>query len=328
MRIWVLVDDKVGSSKQAIALAEILDHDYEVKNISYTAWVKFPNFFPFLDGLILNKKTKISLSENKPDIVIGGGRRLARVLSFLKCKYPKCKFVQILKPDMPLKAFDAVILPHHDTIKLSQLDSRKKIIRVNGAIAKYNSVEVMESEKKWAPLFAHLQKPKVALLIGGSAKGSKMEKKHALELARTTIELAKKLKASILVTNSRRTDKGLSALIFKEIQDSGISHFLYDTNSGLENPYKGYLACADYIVVTGDSISMCIESVCMGKPVIAYAPKAMMTKKHWRFIEQLVRDGQVNLLKNFDVNSIVLPTNKDDDLKSKLLAVLGIKKLK
>ena len=276
----------------------------------------------------MDKKTKASFAKTKPDLVIGSGRRLARVLSYLKSKYSKCKFVQILKPDMPLKTFDAIVLPHHDTIKLSQLDNRKKIIRVNGAVVKHNKAEVEESVKIWEKLFSKLKKPRIALLIGGSSKACRMDKKHAVELSRATIELARKLKASLLVSNSRRTDKEISALIFKEIEESNIDHFLYDTNSALENPYKGYLACADYIIVTGDSISMCTESVYMGKPVIVYAPKAMMSKKQWRFIEQLVRDGQVNLLKNFDVNSMVLPTNANDDLKSKLLDTLGIKKLK
>ncbi len=327
MRVWVLFDDKVGSSKQSVALAEILECEYEIKKISYTSWVKFPNCFPFLDSLILDKKTKEALSEDKPDLIIGAGRRIARVLSFLKRKYPKCKVIQILKPDMPLKIFDVVVLPHHDNIKLSQLDNRRKIIRVNGAVVKYNSAEVEDARNIWAPIFERLNKPKIALLIGGNSKSSKMQKKHAMELAKRAIELAVKLKASILVTNSRRTDKEVSSLIFEEIKASGINNFIYDAskedaNSVLENPYKGYLACADYIIVTGDSISMCVESISMGKPVIVYAPKAIMSQKHWRFIEQLVSDGQVNLLKGFSVNSVVLPKNTDDNLKKNLLDIL------
>ncbi len=324
MRVWVLVDDKVGSSKQSIALAEILGYGYETKNISYTFWAKLPNFFPLLDALILDKASKKSLAKHAPDIVIGGGRRLARVMSFLKAKYPKCKFVQILKPGKPLKDFDAVVLPHHDTIRTRPTADRKKIIRVSGAVVNYSEAEELKAVEKWAQVFKHLRKPKIALLIGGSAKSCKMERKHAIELANRSIELARKLNGSLLVTNSRRTNRELSKLIFHEIGKSGISHTIYDSSSVLENPYKGYLAMANYIIVTGDSISMCVESVHTNKPVIVYCPKAMVSKKHWRFVEQLVMDGQVNLLRNFDVRSMVIPKNKNDDLKRKLQLTLKI----
>ncbi|MDF3047627.1 MAG: hypothetical protein K0R73_745 [Candidatus Midichloriaceae bacterium] len=324
MKVWVLTDNKIGSSKQGLALAELIGYSYERKAISYTTWAKFPNFIPFLDRLILDKKSRKLLSKKEsPDIVIGSGRRLARVSSYLKGKYPKAKFIHILKPDLPLKTFDAIILPYHDKIRLTPLDNKKKIIRVNGAIVNLNNDEIAEAEKEWAHTFAHLPKPKIALLIGGSARGCKMEAKHALELAQQTIDLAKKLNASILVSDSRRTDESLSSLIFEEIRNSGIQHFIYSSKSAEKNPYKGFLVCADYIVVTGDSISMCIESVYMKKPVIIYSPKAMVSKKHWRFIEQLVFDGQVNLLKNLNVNNIITPSNKDEDLKKKLFKLLG-----
>jgi mitochondrial fission protein ELM1 len=324
MNVWVLVDNKVGSSKQAIALAEILGYGHEIKKVTYTAWAKLPNFFPLLDRFILDKSSRKALSKGMPDIVIGSGRRLARVMGSLKIKYPKCKFIQILKPGRSIQDFDALILPHHDTIKLAPKDKKKKIIRVSGAIVNYNLVEDAKAVEKWSPLFEHLPKPRIALLIGGSAKGCKMERKHALELANKSIELAERLKGSLLVTNSRRTDKEVSRIIFQEIKDSGVSHTIYDSNGVLDNPYAGYLAIADYIIVTGDSISMCIESVHTNKPVIIYCPKAMVSRKHWRFVEQLVTDGQANLLKNFDVKSMVVPKNKSDDLKREIQLALNI----
>ncbi len=323
MKVWVLTDNKIGSSKQGVALAEILGYEYETKEVSYTTWAKFPNFIPFLDGLVLDKKTKELLSKKEvPDILISSGRRLARVCSYLKGKYPKTKFIQILKPDLPLKTFDAVVLPHHDNIRLSPLDNKKKIIRVNGAIVNLSNDEIVDSEKTWAPTFSHLPKPKIALLIGGSARGCKMESKHAVELAQQTIELAKKLNGSILVSDSRRTDTSLSNLIFDEIRRSKVPHFIYSSKSTEKNPYKGFLVCVDYIIVTGDSISMCIESIYMKKPVIIYSPRAMVSKKHWRFIEQLVSDGEVNLFKTLNINSMVTPSHKDGELKKKLLELL------
>lgn len=49
--IWILADNKIGSTKQAIALAEELKISYELKNVSYNMFAKLPNIllliYPF-----------------------------------------------------------------------------------------------------------------------------------------------------------------------------------------------------------------------------------------------------------------------------------------
>ena len=56
-----------------------------------------------------------------------------------------------------------------------------------------------------------------------------------------------------------------------------------------ENPYAGFLACADNIIVTGDSVSMCCECTATGKPVYVYDNNQVhwLTAKHKRFIKSL-----------------------------------------
>ena len=58
-----------------------------------------------------------------------------------------------------------------------------------------------------------------------------------------------------------------------------------------DNPYFGYLARADHIIVTGDSVSMCSEACATPKPVYIFAPKALIGDKHARLHDGLYAKG-------------------------------------
>jgi hypothetical protein len=65
------------------------------------------------------------------------------------------------------------------------------------------------------------------------------------------------------VTPSRRTRQGSIAAL--EAALKGVPHIVWD-GSG-DNPYFGFLALADAIVVTEDSVNMVTEAAGTGKPV-------------------------------------------------------------
>ena len=58
-----------------------------------------------------------------------------------------------------------------------------------------------------------------------------------------------------------------------------------------ENPYMGYLACADRIILTGDSVSMCSEACGTGSPVLIFEGNEWLTAKHLRFTKSLFDGG-------------------------------------
>lgn len=326
MKVWVLVDERVGSSKQSIALAEILKQPYETKNVEYTWVAKIPNLLGLFGRFTITPETRNALAnQDAPDIVIGAGRNLARVLMYVKSLYKNTKVIQILKPDMDVRRFDAVVLPHHDIISLPSSFDKKKLIRIDGAITHITKQSIESDIKEWTPQLSTIKRPRITLLVGGSAKDSTFSTKHAKELVDQTIDIAKQLNASIMATNSRRTSSQITNIITSALQASGLNYKFHDTNSTEPNPYKGFLACADYIIVTGDSIAMCTESLAYKKPVAIFAPKSAISKKHWRFIEQLVSDGQVNLLKNFNPKTAMTPKDKSTDLRHSVLAALGMK---
>ena len=63
------------------------------------------------------------------------------------------------------------------------------------------------------------------------------------------------------------------------------------TAPGDDNPYFGFLALADSIVVTGDSVSMCTEACATPGPVYIYAPEGMVAPKHARLHLELYAQG-------------------------------------
>jgi mitochondrial fission protein ELM1 len=98
---------------------------------------------------------------------------------------------------------------------------------------------------------------------------------------------------SVLATTSRRTGaaatKALSAAL------ANIPHRLFRWGDGGENPYAGFLAWADAVVVTGDSVSMQSEALATAVPVFVADPGGL-GPRHLRLQESLVAAGQIRPL--------------------------------
>ena len=62
-------------------------------------------------------------------------------------------------------------------------------------------------------------------------------------------------------------------------------------NKDWQNPYFAVLQSADFIVATGDSISMCSEICCLGKPVYIFNPPEICSSKHLKFHQDLFDQG-------------------------------------
>ena len=101
--------------------------------------------------------------------------------------------------------------------------------------------------------------------------------------------MAKSLGGSLMVSTSRRTNpitmQMLSASLEGEIK---IFNWHQDKD---RNPYLGYLALSDAVIVTGDSMSMCTEACSTGRPVFIYAPVGMTAEKHDRLHRRLFEYG-------------------------------------
>ena len=138
------------------------------------------------------------------------------------------------------------------------------------------------------PKFNYLSRPYIALLVGGATRRNSFTTAVAADLGRKVSRLAESAGGSILLTTSRRTEKDARDALINSIS---VPMELHDWTSNGDNPYLIYLAIADIIFVTGDSISMCSEACATEKPVYIYSLHCKMNSKHKRFHKQLFNLG-------------------------------------
>jgi mitochondrial fission protein ELM1 len=113
--------------------------------------------------------------------------------------------------------------------------------------------------------------PRIALLVGGNDPEHELSAPLARKMGREVAALARREGGSVLVTTSRRTPRR-AADALEEALGGICTHFhRWNPNRAQsENPYMGYLAIADALVVTGESASMLAEACATGKPVYIY----------------------------------------------------------
>lgn len=285
--IWVIEDDRAGNNNQSLGVAEALGGNIVIKKISYNRFIKFPNIVRGTSLLGVNKNENLFDTEY-PDYAIAAGRRAAPVLRWLKKKSKnKTKIIQLMFPGyFGMSSYDLIVLPNHDGCHLK----RKNILRVVGAAHRITSERLKDEAEKWGDFFEKFPQPRIALIVGGATKNKPFTVEMAKELATKANLLREKLgKGSFLVTTSRRTGKQQEQVLRENLSEP--KYFYGWGNTSEENPYFGFLALSDYIIVTGDSVSMCSEACASDASVYIYAPKGSVGKKH-ELLHQCLYQGQ------------------------------------
>ncbi|MFY9589885.1 mitochondrial fission ELM1 family protein [Rickettsia endosymbiont of Halotydeus destructor] len=293
MIIWVLGDNIVGNTNQAIALAEELGGKYTLIKLEYTFFGKLPNFLLKKKPIhIKNKLLKSLATKAFPDIIITAGRRTAAFAFYLKKKSNnKIKLIQLMQPDIPYNEFDTVVLPNHD--KLAYQSSN--VIRITGALTGVLP-KLPAAAKALHKNYPNLEKF-IAIIIGGNNKYYKFSDEDALLLASLLIRVNNTRKLTFFISFSRRTPKSAKLIIKSSLP---LSTIIYDPTKNDEfNPYLGMLSQAEYIVSTADSISMCSEAAASGKPLYVFCPASFKSPKHQAFIQQLAQQKIVKILDKF-----------------------------
>jgi mitochondrial fission protein ELM1 len=301
MLIWALTDDRAGNNSQSIGLAQNLSNNYQIKEISYNKLAKLPNFLQFGSLIGINSYLKQELINSKsPDIIISTGRKLAKIAIFLK-KYHKNSFlVQIMNPNINFKKFDLVILPDHDRKYNSD-----NIIRSLGALTKIDKKKLELEYQKFNHDLKKIPKPKIALLLGGSSKKNRFTLNNAQDLRKICNKISNKMQGSLLILDSRRTDN----FILEELQNNLNCNYQIFRYNQIPNPYLAILHDADYIIATGDSISMCSEISSLDKAIYIFSEKTFCSDKHLKFHKNLFAknyarklDDKIGILENYQKN--------------------------
>jgi mitochondrial fission protein ELM1 len=305
-RVWVLDDPRAGTSAQAIGIAERLGVPFRRIPLVWN-WLAHLAGIPRNGSLAgLSAATRrligtpvpaLSLPGAKPppgrrpDLVISSGRRSAAVALWLKAQYG-CRVVHCMSPGiaglMRADMFDLLVVPEHDQPPVAD-----NILPVLGAPHRLSPLVLSQAETAWQERLGHLSRPRVALLVGGPVRGTQMPPVLAHALGRQVARLAGGRGGAILATTSRRTgDEATEALA------AGLAptlHLLYRWGEPGPNPYVGFLASADVIVVTADSVSMISEACATGAAVYVALPE-LAGGRHRRLLTSLYQAGQARRL--------------------------------
>ncbi len=255
---WVLCDGRIGITNEVIGLAEAVGLPFEVKNLKPRApwrWLPaalWPRTFAPLD------RQSDPIAPPWPDLLIGAGGRTAGVAAQIRRQAKGKTFtVHLQDPRIALGNFDLVVPPWHDRV------SGPNVIESVGALHRVTADKTAAGGAALAPRIAHLPRPRVAVLIGGSNGSYRLDETEAGAIASRLAALATQTGCGLLVTFSRRTGRKAEAAFRAALGPA--SALIWDGEG--ENPYFGFLGTADFILATIDSVAMVSEALSTGKPV-------------------------------------------------------------
>ncbi len=295
--IWVLTDDRAGNVAQAVGVAEALARPFKTIPIRYNPLARLPNALTGASLIGLAPETRMTFGPPWPDVVIAAGRRTAPIARWIKKNAGKpVMLAHVMNPGRRgAEDFDLIAVPRHDCVRPE--GDAPNVIRITGAPHRLTSARLASAADAWAGRITGLARPYVALMVGGATHS----KPFPVDLARTLgVEVSgfvSRLGGSVLLATSRRTGAAAEAALAETLT---VPHHAFFWGRGGDNPYFGYLALADAIVVTGDSVSMCSEACAASAPVYIYAPEGMVAPKHARLHRDLYAE---NFARPFDGGS-------------------------
>jgi mitochondrial fission protein ELM1 len=278
---WVVTDGKPGMENQCVGLAEAMGLAPVIKRVRLRApWKQLSPAILRWGNARANTADSDAVAPPWPDVLIATGRHSVASSLAVGRANPATFRIQIQDPGIPPGRFDLVVVPRHDRLRGAN------VLVTQGALHRVTAEVIAESARRLGPRWAHLPRPLVAVLLGGSNGAYTMTEAAATDLGDKLARLARDGGAGLLVTASRRTGAANEAIIRAKL--AGLPAEFWD-GSG-ENPYFAYLGLADAIVTTPDSVNMVCEAASTGKPVYV-APLPGGSRKFDAFHHGLLADG-------------------------------------
>lgn len=279
---WILTDGKAGDENQCLGVAEAMQLKAEIKRIAPRKPWSLIMPFGSIDPHEAPHYRQSPIAPPFPDIVIASGRRTVAYLRVIKKASARSTMTVFLKdPKTGHKAADFIWVPEHDRLRgpnvLTTLTSPHRLSA---------SALAQARQQPW-PIIHRIQKPRVAVLVGGNSTHHHFTDKDCQNFLEK-LSLASDAGAHFMITLSRRTPIALARELEQIYNRDG--HFFWSGEGN--NPYVQFLAHADHLIVTTDSVNMVGEALATGKAVHIFHPSGGHKKiKH--FIDQLAAMGIV-----------------------------------
>ncbi len=273
-RVWLLLDDRPGHATQVVGLAEALGWPYEAKALRFTPLNRVSNRLLGASRLSLDPRQSTALAPPWPELVIAMGRRAAPIARWVKRQSGgHAKLVQLGRKAANVAAdFDLAVTCAH-----FQLPPHPKRLDLLLPPTQVTPARLQQAAERWADLFGAAARPRVALLVGGTTAHHRLTPETAERMAAEVQAFAADLGGSLTCVTSRRSGAAVEAALRRGAPTASLHCWRREQR---ENPYLGYLALADILVVTGESESMLAEAADAARPLYIYpVPARRLT---WR----------------------------------------------
>jgi len=263
-RVWVVTAYRAGEREQILALAEALGWPFEVKQVAHRPWAWRVNLFRGSDLSGIDRAQSSPLEPPWPDLVISAGMRNEPVCRWIRAQSGgRTRIVHVGRPWALPQNFDLVV-----TTPQYRIADHPRVLQNTTTLHRVSDERLQREAEKWKPKLDDVPAPYVAVVVGGDSGPYTLGVRAAERLAIDANALAEHLGASLLVTTSSRTHADVTETLMRWLREP---KFFYRWKAqDPDNPYFAFLALADAIIVTADSMSMLTEACATRKPVYMF----------------------------------------------------------
>jgi uncharacterized protein len=281
---WLITDGKTGMDVQVIGVAEALGVVVEIKHVApRPPWSWLAPWGP------PDPKDGVGLAAAPwPDIALATGRlSIPYIRAIHRRAGPACFTAVIQNPRTGPRTADFIAIPQHDSL------SGDNVFMTLTAPHGFSPKRLAELRRSPPSEIAMLPSPRVAVILGGPNAVYGFGAASVARLKTAVVSL-KRLGVSFFVTTSRRTPAFLVEAVKQATE--GAPRLVWEGTG--ENPYPLFLAHADLLIVTADSVNMTGEACATGYPVYVFEPHRG-SAKFTRFHNALRRYGATRPLPAF-----------------------------
>ncbi len=266
---------------QARGLAQTLGLDFQMKHVTPSGIWKFAAPWGPVDP-----KARIGQSDSAmfappwPDVCIATGRASVPYVRAVRRQSRQKTFCVVLQdPKTGPATADLIWVPEHDRRR------GDNVITTPTAPHGFSQAVLAHLRATCPPEIAKLPSPRIAVILGGK-NGIYRFTDADDDRFQSALASLGALGASFMITPSRRSHQRL--IRAADLATTGCPRIIWDGTG--DNPYPSFLAHADMLIVTADSVNMVGEACATGKPVYVFEPSGG-SAKFQRFHETLRRTG-------------------------------------
>jgi mitochondrial fission protein ELM1 len=264
---WIITTGAAGMDTQTRGVADALGLAYEMKPIAPRGLYKLlAPWGPVTPSERIGEGGS-TFAPPWPDVAIGLGRSAVPYQRAIRRRSPATFTLQMLDTRAGLGAADVIWVPQHDPLRGAN------VITTLSAPHGFTAERLAALRAEVPADIAALPRPRVAVILGGRNAVYDFRAEDDARFAGALKSLGA-LGASFMITPSRRTHARL-----KEVTEEATRTFpriIWDGEG--PNPYPQFLAQADALVVTADSVNMTGEAAATGRPVLVFTPSAGSAK--------------------------------------------------